>query len=81
MSHYRITSLPRKRVSLGFTLHTPKHELKGFSFAKDREYYSEPRKVELIYSDVATRLVWVSEPIYGTFPASPSNLVEQFEYR
>ena len=70
----------RSKRSLGFFLRTPKSELKGFTKAADREYYSRPRKVELLHTQISTGLVTVREPVYGIFPADPARIREEFEW-
>ena len=70
----------RTKKSLGFFLHTPKSALKGFSRQADANYYSQPRKVEVISTNPTTGLITVREPIYGVFPCSPETLIESFEW-
>jgi hypothetical protein len=58
-------------------LHTPKNYLSLFTLAADRRYFSNPITVELLYSEVSTKLTFVRDPKRGhTYPTNPSFLKE-----
>lgn len=57
------------------TVITPARLLRQFILAADRIYYATPVAVELLYSEVSTRFVFVHDPKTGrTFPVNPSNI-------
>lgn len=59
------------------TLVTPKTLLKSFILASDRAYWSKPVAVELLYSEISTRLLFVRDPQRGsTFPTNPKWIKE-----
>lgn len=56
-------------------LTTPARYLRAFILDADRVYYSNPVVVEVLYSEVATRLLFVRD--HGTgrvFPVDPKNI-------
>ncbi len=56
---------------------TPKSTLKNFILQSDREYFSRPVPVQLLYSEISTRLVFVHDPVRGnTYPTSPKFIKE-----
>lgn len=59
---------------------TKKSDLKGFSLASDREFFSAPVEVELVSTDINTRLVTVRSPLQGgiTYPVDPKNLTTKY---
>jgi len=55
---------------------TPRAALKGFTLARDREYFSRPVRVELHHSDAADRTLYVRDPKRGdVYPVNVKHLV------
>lgn len=56
-------------------LTTPTSYLKSFILPADRAYYARPVAVQVLYSEISTRFIWVHDPATGrTFPTDPRNV-------
>jgi hypothetical protein len=57
---------------------TPTKTLKHFILKSDREYFSRPILVELLYSELSTKFLWVRDPHRGhTYPTLPQYVVAE----
>lgn len=55
---------------------TPTKTLNHFLLTSDRDYFSRPILVELLYSELATKLLFVRDPRRGhTYPTNPKFVV------
>lgn len=52
-------------MSTQYYLVVNRSDLQRFTFQADRDYFSTPTPVDLLYSDVATRLIHVCDPLRG----------------
>jgi hypothetical protein len=58
---------------------TPTNLLNSFLLQSDREYFSRPILVELLYSEVSTKLLFVRDPNRGnTYPTNPKWVVAEW---
>lgn len=58
-----------------FFLVVPAKDIKRYGRQEDREYFSKPIYVELLYTDRATKFIYVRDPKRGTqFPLTKKDL-------
>lgn len=60
---------------IAYFLITPAHQVPNFVHQRDREYFSKPVRVEPLYCDRQTKLIYVRDPERDcTFPCEQGNL-------
>jgi hypothetical protein len=62
-----------------FYIVTPTKTLNSFISGADRAYFSNPILVELLYTELSTKLIYVRDPHRGhTYPTLSSNLISHW---